>query len=114
MRKLTLHRERALACFAVKYYCVIDQDQEAFLQSLIGQDQEQMMLSGEGVPLRNGETIQIELDENAHSFFAVVYLQSRNMTTEPAEIPAGDADVSFTIHTNFNGDKQLNFSLEAC
>ena len=92
MRHLIVHRERALACFAMKYDCVLDREQADFLAELEGKDREELMLNAPGVPMRNGETITIELDEGEHRFFAAACLESRTMTTNDLTIPAGDAD----------------------
>ena len=60
MRHLIVHRERALACFAMKYDCVLDREQADFLAELEGKDRGELMLNAPGVPMRNGETITIE------------------------------------------------------
>ena len=44
MRHL-IDRERALACFAMKYDCVLDQEQADFLAELEGKDREELMLN---------------------------------------------------------------------
>ena len=58
MRHLIVHRERALACFAMKYDCVLDREQADFLAELEGKDRGELMLNAPGVPMRNGETIR--------------------------------------------------------
>ncbi len=112
MRHLIVHRERALACFAMKYDCVLDREQADFLAELKGKDREELMLNAPGVPMRNGETITIELDEGEHRFFAAACLESRTMTTNDLTIPAGDADAEITVRTDYNGDRKLEITAE--
>ena len=112
MRHLIVHRERALACFAMKYDCILDTEQAEFLASLEGKDRNELMMNGAGVPMRNGETVSIELDEGEHRFFAAVCLESRTMTTNDLTIPAGDADVEVAVRTDYNGDKRLEITAQ--
>ena len=112
MRHLIVHRERALACFAMKYDCVLDREQADFLAELEGKDREELMLNAPGVPMRNGETITIELDEGEHRFFVAACLESRIMTTNDLTIPAGDADAEINVRTDYNGDRKLEITAE--
>lgn len=112
MRHLIVHRERALACFAMKYDCILDREQAEFLASLEGQDRNELMLNGAGVPMRNGETVSIELDEGEHRFFVAVCLESRTMTTNDLTIPAGTEDAEITVRTDYNGDRKLEITAE--
>ena len=112
MRHLIVHRERALACFAMKYDCVLDREQADFLAELEGTDRGELMLNAPGVPMRNVETITIELDEGEHRFFVAACLESRTMTTNDLTIPAGDADAEITVRTDYNGDRKLEITAE--
>ena len=112
MRHLIVHRERALAYFAMKYDCVLDREQADFLAELEGKDRGELMLNAPGVPMRNGETITIELDEGEHRVFVAACLESRTMTTNDLTIPAGDADAEITVRTDYNGDRKLEITAE--
>ena len=87
MRHLTVYRERALACFATAYYCVLGRDRSSFLEWLEGQDLRTLMLRGEGVPLRNGETIALEIGEEETTLFVAAYLENHSLVTNQVVIP---------------------------
>jgi hypothetical protein len=111
MRKLILHRERALAGFALLHYAVVDQDKTEFLRI---QDQKPYTCRpehGGDFALRNGESRQVELDDGEHTLFVVVYLESRRIVTETMTIPAGTEDARFTIFTEFDGYHSVNIVL---
>lgn len=112
MRHLILRRERALACFATKYDCVLNRDREAFLDWLTGQELQQLMLQGVGTPLRNGETVTLDIGEEAATFFVAAYLEKRTLITETAEIPAGTQDVRYVVRTDYDGFRRLQLTLE--
>ena len=112
MRHLILHRERALACFATKYDCVLNRDRGEFLDWLAGQELPQLMVQGVGTPLRNGETVTLDIGEEAATFFVAVYLEKRALVTETAEIPAGDGDVRYVVRTDYDGFRRLRLTLE--
>lgn len=112
MRHLILRRERALACFATKYDCVVNRDRGEFLDWLTGQDLPRLMLQGVGVPVRNGETVTLDIGEEAATFFVAAYLEKRVLITEAAEIPAGEQDVRFVVRTEYDGYRRLTLTLE--
>lgn len=86
MRHLTLHRQRALVGFALKYYCVLTQQETP--------EQEETYI------LHNGDTISVEVSENGASFFVAVLLENRQIFTEPIAIAPGTVDVSYVILTD--------------
>lgn len=112
MRHLILRRERALACFATPYDCVLNRDREEFLAWLEGQELQTLMMQGVGTPVRNGETITLEIGEEAGGFFVAAYLEKRALVTEAAEIPAGDQDVRYVVRTQYDGFRRLGIVLE--
>jgi hypothetical protein len=111
MRQLILHRERALAGFALLHYAVLDRDKTEFLRQ---QDQKPYTCRpewGGDFALRNGETRRVELDEGEHTLFVAVYLESRRIITETMTIPAGNEDAKFTIFTEFDGYHSVDIVL---
>lgn len=101
MRTLTLYRERALAGFALRYFCMLGRDRTKFIESL--RQLEDPRANGTGdVALRNGERIKLEIDETETNIFAVVYLESRCIVTPSIPIPAGTEDLGFQLDTGFD------------
>lgn len=112
MRKLIVHRERALACFAMKYHCVVDRDREEFLRAL-AEEEGSIHLWDEGDhALKNGQTISIELGEGRCTFFVVACLDGRDMATETVVIGPGGEDVYFTVVTDYDGNRRLAIRVE--
>lgn len=112
MRHLILRRERALACFATPYDCVLNRDREEFLAWLEGEQLQSLMVQGVGTPVRNGETVTLDIGEEAAAFFVAAYLEKRALVTEAAEIPAGDQDVRYVVRTQYDGFRRLGITLE--
>lgn len=112
MRHLILRRERALACFATKYDCVLNRDRGEFLDWLAGRDLPQLMVQGVGTPLRNGETVTLDIGEESTTFFVAAYLEKRALVTQAADIPAGDEDVCYVVRTDYDGFRRLQLTLE--
>jgi hypothetical protein len=111
MRRLIVHRQRALACFAMTYYCLpghvrplIDGAETGAVPALCREH---------GVPLRSGESAAVEIGEEPFEFFAVACLDGRNLVMDTCTIPAGTEDVRYTIVTDFDGYKRLQVRLEA-
>lgn len=109
MRQLIVHRQRALACFAMTYYCLpgptrklFDGAPEAELPALC---------KTYGVPLANGESAAMQIDDTPFSFFAAACLGGRTVLTESCAIPAGTADVRFQIITDYDGFRHLQVRL---
>lgn len=112
MRHLILRRERALACFATKYDCILNRDRQEFLDWLAGQDLQRLMVQGVGTPLRNGETVTLDIGEEGATFFVAACLEKRALVTDTAEIPAGDQDVHYVVRTDYDGYRRLQLTLE--
>lgn len=112
MRHLILRRERALACFATSYYCVLGRDRAEFMDWLATQDPRELMARGEGVPLRNGETIALEIGQGSVSFFVAAYLEQRCLVTGQAEIGPGTEDEAWVVRTDYDGHRRLALRLE--
>lgn len=100
MRKLILHRQRALIAFALKYYCVTGQDRAAFMARLPQEKAAAWAGQSPFPSLRNGETITIDLPETGGSFFVAVFLEDRSIVTEPVVIGPGTEDVEYMILTD--------------
>ena len=112
MRKLYVTRERALACFALTYHCVIGQTVEEHLRWAEEQDREELMLRHGPGSLRNGETVCLALDEGPGSLFVIAYQEHGTLTTECVALPAGPDDLRYTVKTRFDGDRRLTLTLE--
>lgn len=108
MRHLILHRQRALACFAMKYCCILNRDREAFLRSPEGQDPLALLGSGIGPVLRNGETVSIDIGDGGCTFFVAACLDGRNLVTDEVVIPPGTEDAAYVIRTDYDGYKRLS------
>ncbi len=104
MRRLTIHRQRGLACFGVPYFCIPGSDTAALDALLPGQYQE-------GVALSNGQKVTIRISERPGQFFVALCTASRRLTTELGEIPAGDEDVCYTVITEYDGNRRLQLRL---
>lgn len=107
MRNLIVHRERALACFAMKYHVIVNEDREAFLRRLAEEEGSIHLWNSGGYALRNGETVSIPLGEEGGRFFVVACLDGRDIATDPISVPAGAEDVRCTVFTDFDGNKRL-------
>ena len=112
MRQLILRRERALACFATPYYCLMGREREEFLAWLAEQAPGALMERGAGIPLRNGETVALEIGEEETAFFVAAYLEKRSLVTGQAVIPPGTEDVRYMVRTSYDGYRRLSLSLE--
>jgi hypothetical protein len=112
MRQLILHRERALAGFALLHYALVDRDKTEFLQELKKKPYTCRPEWGGDFALRNGETRRMELDEGEHTLFVAVYLESRLILTDVMSIPAGQEDAKFTIFTEFDGYHSVDVVLK--
>ena len=109
MRRLIVHRQRALACFAMTYYCLpgrvrplIDGAEEGEIPGLCREH---------GVPLRSGETAAMEIGEAPFEFFAVACLDGRSLIMDTCAIPAGTEDVRYDIITDYDGFRGLQVRL---
>lgn len=110
IRRLFIRRERALACFALPYHCVIGQGREEHLRRAEDMDRDELMTSRENA-VRNGETICLPLDREASTLFAAAYQEHGTLTTEELPIPAGADDLYFVIRTRFDGNRRLSLEL---
>ena len=79
MRYLTVHRERALACFAMQYDCILNREQAAFAAEHEGRPIEEGL--GDWPSLRNGGTIRIEIGAEETTFFAVCQTEHKLLCT---------------------------------
>lgn len=107
MRNLYIKRERALACFALPYHCVLGQDIESHLSWVRTQDRDALMTLRIPGSMRNGETCCLSIDEKESSIFVIAYLAHGELVTESLPIPAGTKDLHYTVETRYNGDNQL-------
>ncbi len=113
MRKLYLKRERALACFALPYHCVIGQTIEAHMRWAETQDPQALMLSLGPDTVQNGETLCFSLGEEFSSIFVIAYQQHGALVTEELPIPPGRSDLYFVVRTPFDGNRRLSLELTA-
>jgi hypothetical protein len=112
MRTCIVHRERALACFSIPYFCLLDEDRAALVAGLEGKDQAALLQTSAGVPIRNGQTLRLPIPETGARFFVAAYLGGRNVISDEFVIPAGSEDVSFTIFTEYDGCRRLDVRVE--
>lgn len=110
MRELIIHRERALAAFALTYYVHINRDREAHLRALEAMADPRLEARGD-YGLRNGQTLRIPMDQEGGSFFIGIYTQEKNHVSLPVPVPPGEADIAFRIITDFDGNKRLSFRI---
>lgn len=110
MRNLHITRERALACFALPYHCVIGQTIGEHLRRVEVQERAALMTSRENA-VRNGETVCIPIDEAESTLFVIAYQEHGALTTEELPIPAGAAELHYTVATQFDGDRRLYLTL---
>ena len=54
------------------------------------------------VPVRNGKTVEIEMNEQADSLFIFASTSSGAAFSDQATIPAGRSDVSYAIKTHYS------------
>jgi hypothetical protein len=112
MRHITIHRERALAAFALKYYCVFDRDSERFIAELEANEATARFAHVGDVSLRNGEKIRVGMDEEEHTFFAMIYTENKNIATNTVTVPAGTEDMAYQIITDYDGYRTLSFTIQ--
>jgi hypothetical protein len=111
MRQLILHRERALAGFAIRYFGVLDRDPAAFVAELERSAETARFAHVGDCALRNGETVSLNLDDGPHTLFVIIYTESRNVVTNLVTIDAGREDAEFTVRTEYDGYRKLQFVL---
>ena len=112
MRHLYLKRQRALACFAIAYHCVLGQSIEDHRLWLQNQDRSGLLSAHGPNSLRNGETIRIELDEAPSSLFVIAYQERGELVTQEVAIPAGSEDLCYVVSTVYDGNRQLYLELK--
>lgn len=110
MRNLIIHRERALAAFALSYHIHVNRDREEHLRELDGMSDPRLEAHGD-YALRNGQTLKLPMEETGGSFFVGIYTQEKNHVSLPVPVPAGSEDVAFRIITDFDGNKRLSFRI---
>ena len=108
MRNLIIHRERALAAFALSYHIHVNRDREQHLRDLENLADPRLEARGD-YALRNGQTLKIPMDESGGSFFVGIYTQEKNHVSLPVPVPPGSGDAAFRIITDFDGNKRLSF-----
>lgn len=111
MRYLILERERALAAFALTYYCHLNRDRQAHMEALSRMSDPRLEAQGD-YGLKNGQTIRIPIEESEGQFFIGIYTQAKNHVSGQVPIPAGTEDVAYRIITDFDGNKRLAFRIE--
>ena len=107
MRRLILRRERALACFAMKYHCILDRNREEFLAELRMQDQPVHLWNETRYALSNGQTISIGIGEEGVRFFVVACLDGRDLATEEVVVGPGREDAAYVVRTDYDGNRRL-------
>ena len=110
MRNLIIHRERALAAFALSYHIHVNRDREEHLRALEAMADPRLEARGD-YALKNGQTLKIPMDESGGSFFVGIYTQEKNHVSLPVPVPPGHEDAAFRIITDFDGNKRLSFRL---
>lgn len=108
MRNLIVRRERALACFAMKYACILNRDQEQFITENAQQTLENGL--GDWPMLRNGESIRIVIPEKEMTFFAALQTEHKLMVTPVVTIEAGTEDTEILVQTEFDGNRKLSLN----
>lgn len=106
MRYLTVQRERALACFAMKYACILNCDQGQFIAENTHRTLEDGL--GDWPMLRNGESIRIAISEEETTFFSALQTEHKLMVTPIVTIGAGTEDVKILVQTEFDGNRKLS------
>ena len=102
MRHLIIHRQRALMGFGLSYFCILDETRERFMERLEGLTRAQCNALEGPVPITNGATIELPLDEAAHTFLIAHYPEEKNMVTREIPVPAGTEDVIYLIKTDMD------------
>ena len=110
MRNLIIHRERALAAFALTYYCHVNRDRAAHLRELEEMEDPRTQARGD-YGVRNGETIRIPMDEAGGKFFMGIYTQNTSHVSPEITVEPGTEDVCYMIVTDFDGERRLAFRI---
>ena len=111
MRKLLISRQRALACFGTAYHCILGQSIEDHERWASEQNRNELMTGHDRNSIRNGETIVLEIPEEATTMFVIAYLEQRNLISQLLDIPAGHDDLHYAVITNFDGNRRLSLEL---
>lgn len=111
MRNLVIHRERALAAFALTYFIHVDRDREQHLRDLAEMQDPRLEARGD-YGLKNGQTVKIPIEETGTRFFVGIYTQEKNHVSLQVPVEQGTEDVYFKIVTDFDGNKRLSFRIE--
>ena len=92
MRHLIIHRQRALMGFGLSYFCILDQTRDGFLARLEGLSRAECNALEGPIPITNGQTIKVPIDDQAHTFLIALYPEEKNMVTREIPVPAGAED----------------------
>ncbi len=102
MRHLIIHRQRALMGFGLSYFCILDETRDSFMAQLEGLSRAECNALEGPTPITNGATIDLELDDQAHTFLIALYPEEKNMVTREIPVPAGEEDAVFLIKTDMD------------
>ena len=122
-RSLSITRDKArLVGTLISYDCFLNVDYKVFRQLLeLVEDGEQpededesvaSLLAGlKSIPIRNGETISIEIGEEQQELFVVAYTSSGPSISNLQIIEAGTSDVSFFIKQEYSWKEGVKLTI---
>ena len=138
MRRLTIKREKCkLFAIWVNYWCVLDFDIDKipplctkkidcqdcdeyceqissskgrlFIESCDETGNTKIIETIKAVPVKNGRTIEIEMDNQEHEMF--VLFETGQIISNKVTIPVGCSDVSYSVKTSGGIVKNLNITV---
>jgi len=90
---------KEIDCIDCEGYCerISSHRGKLFLESCEANGTKKVLAYLHAIPVKNGKTIAVELDDQEHEMF--IYLDE-NLISNMVKIPAGDADASYIIKTS--------------
>lgn len=99
MRKVIITRQKSLADIMIPYYCIIGNKNGVFGKA------------SARYPIKNGETVDIDLPETALSIIALAHTAGGEVFSNPLKLPAGNGHIELSIVTRYSLKKGRTIEL---
>lgn len=90
MRKVIITRKKSFVGFLIPYYCIIGSKNGVFGKA------------SARYPVKNGETVVIDVPETALSMIVEAKTSDGEVYSEPLKLPAGKGHIEVTIVTEYS------------
>lgn len=110
MRSIFITREKHFSGCILQYFCVLDVSLPVF-QLVMKQNGDRKQYASRTFPISNGKTIEILVDEAAHSLFIFAFTSNGIVYSKEINIGSGNNEHSYRIHAEYSMIKGLKYEL---